>query len=284
MKQIYTHLGALLLLIIFAASCNKDAPTSEFYEGENFYYFSLEEIPVLESFQDQVAVVVHYSTRDGGNGTASFSINTESSTAIMDTDFSLVNSSMELSFNSDNGYSDTIYLQTIDNDEFTGGVIDIVIDLENTQNGKAGFQGPANLRSSIRVLIQDDDCPTRNIAGDYTTTTTGTSTDPCCPDVTTVEGEVSIVEISEGEYEIFDWSAGLYGFWYVGFGITADFVAGGGMSTQVSVLCDDVSAELTEPFGTPATITGKVNLETGIVTYTWINGFDDTATVTLTPK
>ena len=284
MKHVYTRLGALLFFIIFAVSCNKDAPKSEFYEGENFYYFSLEEVNVLESLPDQVAIVVHFSSSEGGNGMASFSINTGSSTAILDTDFSVVNSSTELTFNSDNDYSDIIYLQTIDNDEFTGSVLEIIIDLENTQNGKAGFQGPANFRSSIKILIQDDDCPTRNIAGEYATTTTGTSTDACCPDATTVEGVVSIIELSEGEYQIFDWTAGLYVTWYEIFGISPEFAAGGGLSTQISVLCDDVSAEFSEPFGTTAILVGKVDLETGTITYSWVNGFDDKATVTLTPK
>ncbi|MEM9547682.1 MAG: hypothetical protein AAGA77_17000 [Bacteroidota bacterium] len=284
MKQRYTHLGALLFLLIFALSCNKDAPVTEFYEGENFYYFSVEETSVLESFADQVALVVHYSNKEQSSGSASFSVDSDASTAVLDTDFTIVNTSSDLNFNADNGFSDTIYIQTIDNDEFTGGVLEITIGLENTQNGKAGFVGPANLRSSIKVLIQDDDCDTRNIAGDYVTATSGTSTDPCCPGVATVEGEVTITEISEGEYEIFDWSGGLYGFWYEGFGISPEFIAGGGLVGPLSVLCDDVSGELTEPFNTTTTITGKVDLASGVITYTWINGFDDTATVTLTPK
>jgi len=284
MKQIYTHLGALLLLIIFAVSCNKDVPKSELYEGDNFYYFSVEEISVLESVPNQIAIVVHYSTKDGGNGSANFSVNTTLSTAIIDTDYSIVNSSSDLSFNSDNGFSDTVYLQIIDNEEFTGGILEVVIDLENTQNGKAGFVGPANFKSSTKILIQDDDCPTRNIAGDYTSTTTGTSTDDCCPDVSTVEDEVQIVEISDGEYQISDWSAGLYVFWYEIYGITPELVSAGALNAQISVLCDDVSAEFTEPFGTIATITGKVDLGTGTITYSWVNEFDDKATVTLTPK
>lgn len=284
MKQIHKHIGALLLLAILAIACNKDAPTTEFYEGENFYYFSLEEISVLESSPDQIAVVVHYSSNDGGSGSASYSVNTTSSTATQDTDFSIVNSSSDLSFNADNGYSDTIYIQTIDNEEFTGSVIEVVLDLTNTQNGKAGFVGPANSRSSVRILIQDDDCPTRNIAGEYTSTTTGTSTDACCPDPTTVEGELTIVEIGDGEYTIFDWSAGLYLTWYEVYGLTPEFVAGGGMTQPISVLCDNLSGEFTEPFGTIATITGKVDLDTGVITYSWSNEYDDTATVTLTPK
>ena len=182
MKQIYKHFGAIILLVVLAIACNKDAPSTELYEGGNFYYFSLEEIQILESTPDQVAVVVHYSTTDGGNGSATYSVNTGSSTAVLDTDYSIANSSSDLSFNSDNGFSDTIFIDIIDNDEFTGQVIEIVLDLENTQNGNAGFVGPAANKSSIRILIQDDDCPTRNIAGDYTTTTTGTSTDQCCPD------------------------------------------------------------------------------------------------------
>lgn len=284
MKQIHKYIVAFLLLAIVAVACNKDAPKTEFYEGGSFYYFSLEEIQTLESNPDQVAVVVYFSSTDGTDGTADYSINAGSSTAIADTDFSITNASSQLQFNSDNGFSDTIFIDIIDNEEFTGETIEIVLDLENTQNGNAGFIGPAANKSSIKILIQDDDCPTRNIAGDYNTTTTGTSTDVCCPDATTVTGEVSIIELSEGEYQIFDWSAGLYATWYEIYGITATAVEAGALNAQLSVLCDDVASEFAEPFGTANIIIGKVDLNSGIITYTWRNGFDDTATVTLTPK
>lgn len=126
-------------------------------------------------------------------------------------------------------------------------------------------------------------CPS-DLGGEYTATTTGTSTDPCCPDETTLENQtVTLTQVSGTDYEISDWSAGLYQEWYEIYGITPEYVAGGGMIGTITDACGGISGSFGEPFGTTTTISGSVDAA-GVITYTWTNGFDDTATVILTPK
>ncbi len=131
-------------------------------------------------------------------------------------------------------------------------------------------------------------CPS-SLEGDYTTTTTGTSTDGCCSSgPVTVESEVTLTALGGGEYTISDFTANLYFVWYGpdggDYGIDEAYIAGGGMNATLVDVCDDISSEFTEPFASPATITGSVDPDTGVITYTWKNGFDDTATVVMTPK
>lgn len=118
------------------------------------------------------------------------------------------------------------------------------------------------------------------LAGEYIATTTGTSTDDCCPDETTVMGEVVVTETAPGTYSLSDFSAGLYLEWYAVYGITPD----SDLSGSVVDVCSTVSGTFPEPFQTDVIVDGSVDNATGVITYTWVNGYDDTATVTLTPK
>ena len=120
------------------------------------------------------------------------------------------------------------------------------------------------------------------LAGTYTTTTTGTSTDPCCPTETTVTGEVTLTAgAADGEYSISDWSAGMYLEWYDVYGVTATT----DLSVNFNDVCGTVSiAETGEPFGNTFSATGSVAPATGVITYTWLSGWGDTAVVTMTPK
>jgi len=128
----------------------------------------------------------------------------------------------------------------------------------------------------MQVLCMSD------LEGTYVTTSTGTSTDPCCPTETTVSSEVTLTAGSgEGTYSISDWSAGMYLEWYDVYGITADT----DLSTTVSDVCNNVSiAETGEPFGNTFSAAGTVDEATGVITYTWLSGWGDTAEVIMTPK
>lgn len=130
-------------------------------------------------------------------------------------------------------------------------------------------------------------CPT-DLGGEYTATGVGTSTDGCCPDPTTVSADVTIVDNGGANYTISDWSAGLYLDWYGpdggDYGITEAMETNGTLNGTFTDACDQLSGEFSEPFQTSVTFTGSVDTETGVITYTWVNGYDDTATVTLTPK
>lgn len=119
-----------------------------------------------------------------------------------------------------------------------------------------------------------------DIGGTYTSTTTGTSTDPCCPTETTVTGTVTLTDEGDGFYTISDWSAGLYLEWYDVYGITATT----DLTAEIRDICDGISADFTEPFNTATELRGSRDAATGVITYTWVNGYGDQATVVLTPQ
>lgn len=119
-----------------------------------------------------------------------------------------------------------------------------------------------------------------DIGGTYTSTTTGTSTDTCCPTETTVTGTVTLTDNGDGFYTISDWSAGLYLEWYDVYGITSST----DMTAEIRDICDAISADFTEPFNTATELRGTRDAATGVITYTWVNGYGDQATVVLTPQ
>jgi len=119
-----------------------------------------------------------------------------------------------------------------------------------------------------------------NLAGEYTSTTTGMSTDGCCPGSVTVEKDITLTDLGGGKYTINDWSGGLYLEWYAVYGITADT----DMTATLEDVCDVVSGSLTEPFGTAASLSGAVDLTTGIITFSFLTGYDDVGTIVMTPK
>lgn len=121
-----------------------------------------------------------------------------------------------------------------------------------------------------------------DLGGTYTSTTTGTSTDGCCPAETTVTGTVTLTDKGSGVYEISDWSAGIYVAWYgPAYGLPANHPD---LTVDISDVCDDIVATFTEPYDTETVVTGSVNRATGVITYSWENGYADKATVILTPQ
>lgn len=275
------YLFSISCLAFLLASCEHDLKETTIYEGENAFYFANEETTVLENVGEVVSVGVVFTTTNGGTGSVDFTTSSEG--LVEGVDYNVLNPGT-LTFNADNGFTNAVMIELIDNDVFVGGVTPILITLVNPVNGDVGFSGPDNLRSTTLLNVQDDDCSTRNIAGSYNTTVNATSTDACCPDPISVTGSQSIVDNGDNTYTIFDWSAGSYMAFYEQFGVTADYVAAGNLNGVVSVICDEVSGVFGEPFGTETTVTGTINLDTGVITYTWTNGFDDTGTVVMTPQ
>ncbi|GLR19433.1 hypothetical protein [Portibacter lacus] len=131
-------------------------------------------------------------------------------------------------------------------------------------------------------LVVNVSCPS-DLGGTYTAATSGQSTDSCCPGTVTVTSTVELTDAGGGVYTISDWSGGIYQAWYEVYGVDAAYVAAGGVSTTIKDVCDVISAEFTEPFGTATTLTGSVDADSGVITFSWVTGYDDTATVVLTP-
>lgn len=144
-----------------------------------------------------------------------------------------------------------------------------------TYHGSSPNDGGFNCFYDWTVVCESD------IAGIYDAVAVGTSTDPCCPNVTTVNSEVVLTDLGGGSYTISDWSAGLYLEWYAVYGITPQT----DLTRTIVEACGKVTiGSFTEPFGEDASATGGLNFANGVITYTWVNGYGDQATVTLTPK
>ncbi len=121
-------------------------------------------------------------------------------------------------------------------------------------------------------------CPS-DLGGTYDAVTVGSSTDGCCPGEVTVMSEVTLTDKGSGLYEISDWSGGIYLEWYDIYGINETHNVG-----EIQDACSVVSfVTKEEPFGESLEGSGKVGAD-GVITLTWLTGYGDKATVTLTKK
>ena len=158
----------------------------------------------------------------------------------------------------------------------------------NSANSAAALDLPAfnNISRQFNINII---CPS-NLAGTYTSTTTGTSTDGCCPEVTTVESIVTLTAGSAaGTYTISDFSAGMYKKWYEVYDINDAYLAEKDRTKNKTIgtitdACGNISGGWEEPFGEDMTITGMTIPSENKITYQWENGYGDKATVTLTKQ
>ncbi len=164
----------------------------------------------------------------------------------------------------------------LDLDQFEIGVPE-AITIRLTGSNEVGVVSSNEVTYNFAVV-----CPS-DLAGTYTATTTGSSTDGCCPGEYSSTATVT-VSGSGGSYTISDFSAGLYLDWYGVYGITAAFETDGRLSGAIVDICGDVSGTFGEPFGSNVTLVGSSDASTGVITYQWTNGFGDTGLVTLTPQ
>lgn len=121
-------------------------------------------------------------------------------------------------------------------------------------------------------------CPS-DIGGTYSVTSSGQSTDGCCPDPTTVTTTITLMDNGKGNYTMNDFSGGLYLEWYDVYGITA---------TNSSGVLIDVCDKLTfghkeDPFGGTLTASGTVEAD-GNFTIEWSNSFGDVGTSVYTKQ
>lgn len=123
-------------------------------------------------------------------------------------------------------------------------------------------------------------CPSAIKLGDYKAVTTATSTDDCPPDVTLTDYEydVTLTLNSPGRYIVSDFFGGAYIEWY-GDCYGYDFETPGSFID----VCNSLDFNFADEFNSPITGTGAYDPNTGIITYTWTNGFGDTGTTVLTP-
>lgn len=160
MKKIINRITFVLAAVTLLISCEADYIM--FDSSKNFVAFPATSTAALEQ-GGQVPIPVYVVAENGSPAVeVSFDFNVEgvSSPAVEGVDFTLVNSSKTLSFPDGAGY-DTIWIQPIDNDEFTGNKM-VYVDL---QSNTASYQFGAN--SSNVLTIIDDEHPLKNWIGTY---------------------------------------------------------------------------------------------------------------------
>ncbi len=140
----------------------------------------------------------------------------------------------------------------------------------------------SNATFSVQVVCES------NLAGVYTAESEGTSTDGCCAGTVYMTSvDITISEVSTGVYTLSDWSGNLYLEWYGptggNYGITQGYIDGGGLNGEITESCGSITGAFEEPFGSDLVIEGSVDAS-GVITYTFVNGYGDTGTVTLTRK
>lgn len=120
-----------------------------------------------------------------------------------------------------------------------------------------------------------------DLAGSYSYVSSGTSTDDCCTTpVVDLTGTVVLTEERPGVYLLNDFSGGLYFEWYDVYTITSPDDSPGFLEH----ICGEVNIiDTTEPYGTAVTGSGTYDDMTGVITYSWTNGYGDAGTITLTP-
>jgi hypothetical protein len=123
-------------------------------------------------------------------------------------------------------------------------------------------------------------CSPLDISGTYLViSSTGTSTDPCCPGEVSVNGNTVVLTSTGGSnFAVTDITGGLYFEWYDVYGITAPEDTPGTLNYN----CGEVLiVNSPEPFGTAFSGTGLFDNTTGRITYTWTNGYADVGSVVL---
>lgn len=265
----------VLALVLGLTACEETKYDIIPYNGDNFYRFTSSGTSIFEDDPDPIDIPVVYSTTDGTTGSVEFQI----SGGVEGTDYMILNGSTSLSFDGTNGYKDMIRIQPVYNPASPSDAV-LEIALTNPQNGVAGFPGPDGNSSTYQLTIKQE-CTRIPVGGTYASLTTGLSTDGCCPDeVSNLASEITITDNGDGTYEVSDFSAGLYLEWYDVYGITPDLALPVTLTVDGSV----VTVSGSEPFGTSISGTGTYEKCSGDITYTWVNGYADTGTVTLTLK
>lgn len=276
----------LFIAGLFFVSCEDDSDNfNKTYSGDSFFRFPGTSSSIAENAPEPAAIPVTYTNTDGAGGTGSVSFEVTGGTA--GEDYTVVNAQNSLTFNAANGFSDTIWIQPVDNTTDEPEDLELTVSLSNPSNGIIGWPGPDNSGSQeFKLRINDDDCTVIPIGGEYTSVARGTSTDGCCPDETTgFMAEITITDLGGGSYMLNDFSGGIYLDWYAVYGLTSQ-----DDSPATFTLTDPVNGTIvfdagqTEPFGESVSGTGTWNQCTGEISYHWDNGWGDEGDVVLTPK
>ncbi|MEA3462217.1 MAG: hypothetical protein U9R49_10085 [Bacteroidota bacterium] len=158
MKRIIIKYFAILSAVLLVSSCEWNPPT--FDSADSFIAYTAS--GSLAAEQGGAVAIPILVTAESGAPSVSVTFDfDESSVAIEGEDFTLVNPSNTLEIPDGWGY-DTIWIQPIDNDVFTGNIPLIINLTSNTQNY------PFGVTKSHTLTIVDDEHPLGNWIGSFT--------------------------------------------------------------------------------------------------------------------
>ncbi len=160
MKKIINRIIFVLAAVTLLISCEADYVM--FDSSKNFVAFPAKSTAILEQ-GGQVPIPVYVVALEGSPAVDvifEFDITGLDAPAVEGEDFILVNSGKTLSFSTGTGY-DTIWIEPIDNDEFTGNKMINVVLVSNSQS----YQFGANVSNAVTIV--DDEHPLKNWIGTY---------------------------------------------------------------------------------------------------------------------
>lgn len=194
MKNIINRITFVLAAVTLLISCEADYIM--FDSSKNFVAFP-EKSTAIPEHLGTVGIPVYVVALEGSPAVeVNFDFNVEgiSAPAVEGEDFTLLNTNKFLSFPGGAGY-DTIWIQPIDNDVFTGNKMLNLVLLDNSQN----YQFGANTLNSVTIL--DNEHPLKNWIGAYTVEALsygnpGTWDEEWDVSIVAVDGELSKLQIT----------------------------------------------------------------------------------------
>jgi len=148
-----------------------------------------------------------------------------------------------------------------------------LINSDGTRNYGSDIHTSAFFNAQVSYPVS---CPS-DLAGTYNVVSNGASTEPGIPQAVDLAYTVTLTDNGGGNYTISDGVAGVYIFWYSGFGYTFETK---GNFTDV---CGSLNGSWVESFGCQVDLSGTAN-DDGTLTIHWENCFGDSVDAIYTPQ
>ncbi len=148
-----------------------------------------------------------------------------------------------------------------------------LVNNDGTRNYGSDIHTSAFFKAQVSYPVS---CPS-DLGGTYAVVSNGASTEAGIPAAVNLPYTITLTDNGGGSYSISDGVAGVYIFWYSGFGYTFETP---GNFTDV---CGTINGSWVEGFGCQVDLTGVVN-EDGTLSISWENCFGDAVDAVYTPQ
>jgi len=162
MKKIVIYFASLVVGLSLFISCDDLNEPIVLKDSDKFVAFDKASTLIKEQYTGVTPILVYIAGTGGAGCTVNFEFEYVDYTnpAIEDVDFILLNDSKTLTFNSYYGY-DTIWIQTINNDDYTTNKMFNIIITSMTNGYNMGAQ------RFTKVTVIDDEHPLGKLIGSY---------------------------------------------------------------------------------------------------------------------